>query len=308
MKILNFGSLNIDHVYHVDHFVRPGETISTEKLEHFCGGKGLNQSIALARAGTSVWHAGKIGKDGTILKKILEDNKVNTEFISVTEGTNGHAIIQVNPSGQNSIITYGGANYEITEDFVDYVLKYFGEGDIVLLQNEISKVDYIARRCAEKKIKIVLKPSPINNMLLKTFPFELVSLFFINEIEGRELAKTEDVEKMLDTLIKIYPHSAFVLTLGHHGAIFKSSEKTYTHGIYNVDVKDTTAAGDTFTGYFLACLAAGEAIPDCLRKASVASSIAVTMRGAAPSIPTMEKVNEQEKSLHLIDFHAPILK
>lgn len=302
MSILNFGSLNIDHVYHVDHFVRPGETISAGRLEYFSGGKGLNQSIALAKAGAEVYHAGKIGTDGEKLKEILANDGVHTDYIEMTNGVNGHALIQVVPSGQNNIIIYGGSNHEITETYVDQVLENFGEDDLVLMQNEISCINYIARQCAKRKIKIALNPSPISKELLDTFPFELVSLFFINEIEGRELSKTENTDEILDSLIKMYPNSAFVFTLGHNGVIYQDKNDTFTHGIYNVKVVDTTAAGDTFTGYFLACYAAGEPIPDCLLKASVASSLAVSKPGASPSIPLMEEVLKAKSTLEYVEF------
>lgn len=302
MKILNFGSLNIDHVYHVDHFARPGETISTDELDFFCGGKGLNQSIALAKAGAQVYHAGKIGKDGASLKKMLSDNGVNTDYLAGSNSLNGHALIQVNPQGQNCIICYGGSNKDITEDYVDQVISDFGENDMVLLQNEINCIEYIAKQCSSKKMKVAFNPSPISAKLLKEFPFNLVSLFFINEIEGHELTGKDDPKEMLDTLSKMYPDSTFLLTLGKSGVIYRDKGHTYTHGIYNIPVVDTTAAGDTFTGYFLACYAAGEKIEDCLRKASIASSLAVSRNGASASIPVMEEVINAQGKLTYIDF------
>ena len=271
MKILNFGSLNIDHVYHVDHFARPGETISTDELDFFCGGKGLNQSIALARAGAQVYHAGKIGKDGDSLKKMLLDNGVNIDYLACSTSLNGHALIQVNPQGQNCIICYGGSNKDITEEYVDQVISNFGENDILLIQNEVNCIEYIAKKCSSKKMKVAFNPSPIN-------------------------------AKLLDNLSKIYPESTFLLTLGKSGVIYRDESHTYTHGIYNIPVVDTTAAGDTFTGYFLACYAAGEKIEDCLRKASIASSLAVSKDGASASIPVMEEVVNAQGKLAYIDF------
>lgn len=99
MKVLNFGSLNIDYTYRVDHIVAPGETISSKNLEIFPGGKGLNQSIALAKAGAEVYHAGQIGKDGLFLKKICEENGVCVSYIRETDTNTGNAIIQVADSG-----------------------------------------------------------------------------------------------------------------------------------------------------------------------------------------------------------------
>lgn len=122
MKILNFGSLNRDLVYTVDHAVRPGETISSGSMEPFCGGKGLNQSLALARAGAEVYHAGCIGSDGSDLLRLLQDSGVDTRYIRRVDGPSGHAIIQVDGRGQNSILLFGGANRRIPPEAVEDAL------------------------------------------------------------------------------------------------------------------------------------------------------------------------------------------
>lgn len=302
MRIINFGSLNIDHVYHVDHFVRPGETIPAQSYEIFPGGKGLNQSIALARAGAKVYHAGKLGRDGKMLKEVLETNHVNTDYLEETDEVSGHAIIQVTNEGENSIIIYGGSNRTITEDYVDRVLRDFGPGDLVLMQNEISCIDYIARRCAEKGIGIVFNPSPLDENLVKNFPFHLVSLFMVNEIEGYGLTGKDKPDEILDAFMEKYPGSAVVLTLGSRGVAYRDKDNTYYHGTYEVKVVDTTAAGDTFTGYFLSCLSSGYSIPECLTKASAASSLAVSRKGASSSIPSIDEVETALKQLKYNEF------
>lgn len=162
MKILNFGSLNIDYTYSVDHIVHPGETITSGSLEVFPGGKGLNQSIALARAGADVYHAGLIGEDGIFLRDLCRESGVKTGYIRETETRTGNAIIQVSEKGENCIILYPGANREQTEEYIDEVLKGFGEGDVLLLQNEINLLDYLISKGAEKGMKIVLNPSPFD--------------------------------------------------------------------------------------------------------------------------------------------------
>lgn len=118
MKILNYGSLNIDYTYSVDHFVRGGETMSSEEMHVFSGGKGLNQSIALSKSGAEVWHAGAIGTgDGDFLIRQLKEAGVNTEYISVLDGKTGHAIIQKAKDGGNCILLFGGANQQITREW-----------------------------------------------------------------------------------------------------------------------------------------------------------------------------------------------
>ena len=135
MRVLNFGSLNIDYVYQVDHFVQPGETLSSDALQINCGGKGLNQSVALAKAGVETWHAGLIGPEGAFLKEKLTASGVDTTFVRTVDGSTGHAIIQVDRNGQNSILLHDGANGRLQEAFADEVLSGFHAGDVVLLQN-----------------------------------------------------------------------------------------------------------------------------------------------------------------------------
>ena len=146
MKILCFGSCNIDYTYFLDHIVIPGETTDSASLQVSCGGKGLNQSIAAGRAGSTVYHAGKIGNDGDILRRILSDSGVNTFYLETIEEKSGHAIIQVSRAGQNSIILYSGANHKIDKDYIDRVLNDFSNGDILILQNEINNVEYIVEK------------------------------------------------------------------------------------------------------------------------------------------------------------------
>lgn len=186
-KVLNFGSLNMDHVYQVQHFVSPGETLSSTKLQHFCGGKGLNQSIALARAGANVYHAGAIGMDGLQLKKQLEEDGADTSFLQIREELEtGHAIIQVDETGQNCIILYGGANQSITGMQVDETLKHFEKGDIILLQNEINELKYIMEKAYQKGLRIFLNPSPCDEKIME-LPLELVDTLLLNEVEGEQI-------------------------------------------------------------------------------------------------------------------------
>lgn len=289
MKILNFGSLNIDYVYNVEHFVKVGETISSTRLQTFCGGKGLNQSIALAKAGCQVYHAGKIGKDGHILKNQLKDSGVITEYILEGEGKSGHAIIQVDVNGQNSIILYGGENEKIGTKEIDSILNNFSEEDILLLQCEISNVDYIVEEAHKKGITIVLNPSPVNNNLRK-IDISKVNYLILNEVEGEELTGKKESELILDVFLDKYKDLKIVLTLGEKGVIYADKNIRVKQDIYKTDVVDTTAAGDTFTGFFIGGIVKDGTIEETLKIASMASSIAVSREGASKSIPMYEEV------------------
>lgn len=290
MKVLNFGSLNIDYVYKLDHIVRKGETISSESLNLYPGGKGLNQSIALGRAGVTVYHAGCIGPDGRFLKDILKESGVNTDFISETPDVRtGNAIIQNDASGDNCIILYGGANHAISRDQIDRVLKGFSEGDFIILQNEISELPYIIAEAKEKGMVVVLNPSPMNQVI-EELPFDSIDYLLLNELEAEELVSggSDDVEK----LQTVFPDAKIILTLGENGSVYFDHGDRYSQSVYHVDVVDTTAAGDTFTGYFLAGVLDNFSIASALEYAAAAAAIAVSNAGAATSIPYKKDVEE----------------
>ena len=296
MKILNFGSLNIDYVYSVDHIVAESETISAARLEKFCGGKGLNQSIALVRAGAKVFHAGMVGQEGTMLKDYLSDNGVDVSLIEYADTSSGSAIIQVDKKGQNSIIIFGGANREINEDYVEKVLKHFSSGDILLVQNEISCLKFIMQKAHERGMRIALNPSPMEK-IIKSLPLQYVEWFILNEVEGKEIAKKESANEISNEILLKYPESKVVLTLGKAGVFYKDKAIGFKNGIYEVKVVDTTAAGDTFTGYFLAAICKGLPVEKALENASIASSIAVSRKGAAASIPFLSEVDNSALKL-----------
>lgn len=291
MKILSFGSLNCDYVYSTDHFVAPGETISALKRETFCGGKGLNQSISLAKAGANVYHAGCIGSDGDVLVDALANAGVDTHLIRKVDAPSGHAIIEVDPKGKNRIIIYGGANRCMTEEYIDSVLSEFSEGDFIVLQNEINALDLIIRKAKAKGMKVVLNPSPMNEAL-KTIDPSLVDYMLLNETEGYEMTGKTNADEIVSELEREAPGICTVLTLGDKGARYSGPDGKCAFGIFDVPVVDTTAAGDTFTGFFISAVSSGNTPAEALRLASAASSIAVSRKGASPSIPNMTEVTE----------------
>lgn len=289
MKVLSFGSLNIDYVYQVDHIVSNGETESTSGMSTNCGGKGLNQSIALARAGVSVWHAGIVGNEGQLLIDACVKNGVKTDFIRRTEGRSGHTIIQVDKDGNNSIILFGGANRCMTETFIDEVIANFEKGDMIILQNEINLLDVIIDKAFSKGMQIVLNPSPYDKALAAC-DLGKVSYFILNEIEGCQMTGKKEPEEILAGIHEKFPNAKIVLTLGSDGSMYFDDGKAYRQDIYKVKSIDTTAAGDTFTGFFIASIIKGMKSEEALSLAAKASAIAVTKPGALDSIPTLEEV------------------
>nr|MBR4280998.1 ribokinase [Clostridia bacterium] len=290
MKMVVFGSLNIDKVYSLEEFVRPGQTISASKMEQFCGGKGFNQAVALSRAGNEVFFAGAVGQDGGMLLDALDANGINRDCVKVTEGGTGHAIIQLDKKGGNCIIILAGANGEITEADVDTTLENFGEGDLIVLQNEISCVPYILRRAHEKDMIVAFNPSPYDAKIAGC-DLSCVDYLLVNEVEGSEMAGCSDANAILDTLHSRYPELNIVLTLGGEGSVYQNRYGArFTCGVHKVEAVDTTAAGDTFTGFFLSEILRYGDEAQALRTAAVAAGIAVSRKGAEPSIPQMAEV------------------
>lgn len=285
MRKLVLGSLNIDKTYRVEHLVRPGETISARESCCYCGGKGFNQAVALARAGNEVVLAGMIGTDGDMLLDALKENQISIELIARVEGPSGHAIIQVDDAGQNSIIIDAGSNGEVTQRYIDSVLERFSSGDMLVLQNEIPHTGYAIQAAHERGMFVAFNPSPITPEI-DACNLNLVNLLLINETEGEALTGEHDPERILTELRRRYPGLAVLLTLGKHGCTYESSEgRRYRAAAVATDVVDTTAAGDTFTGYFLSGIACGLPVEETLKLATQAAGICVSRPGALDSIP-----------------------
>ena len=289
MKLLVFGSLNIDHTYHLPHLVKEGETLSSTAYAKNEGGKGFNQAVALAKAGLDISFAGAIGKDGLFLQEYLQSIGIDTAHIQVLDVPTGHAIIQVDAEGRNSIFLYGGANQAITEEHINQVLSHFQAGDYILLQNEISLGESILRKAHEKGMHIILNPSPISSELL-AWPLELVDWFILNEVEGRDLTGCTDPDAILDGLLARFSSAHIVLTMGDKGSIYADAACRIHQNAIPAHVVDTTAAGDTFTGYFFAAMMSNKSPADALRIAAAAASLAIAKPGAAKSIPWAKEV------------------
>ena len=296
MNVVNFGSLNIDHVYAVDHFCRAGETIHTKSYTQNAGGKGLNQSIAVSRSGQKVHHAGLLGPEGTRLAELLSGSGVDLRYLKHTDVPQGHAVIQVQPDGQNCIFLYGGSNQAVTPQEIDEVLMQLNAGDYLLLQNEIANLTYLLRAAARRGLRVVLNASPISDELLNA-DLSGVDWLVVNEIECAAMAGCGDAQAGYETLKQRYPSLGILLTLGSEGSVSWKDGTEVRQCAYPVKAVDTTGAGDTFMGYFVGCLAQGMERQTAMQYASVASAISVTRPGAAASIPLMDEVRAAVETL-----------
>lgn len=289
MKLLCFGSCNIDLVYAVEQMVRPGETISATDLSTFPGGKGLNQAIALSKGGAQVYFAGCIGEDGQMLLDTLRAADVDTRYLRTVPGKTGHAVIQVDRGGENSIIIFPGANGLVEQSYIDSVLADFSQGDILVVQNEISNLSYLIDRAAQKGMQVVFNPSPYNENA-KAIDLSKVRYLIVNETEAFAMTGSREPEQLQRFIRQQYPQLTIVMTLGKSGSVFFEKDTCIRQSAFRVDAVDTTAAGDSYTGFFIAGLCREEAPKTAMLHAAAASAIAVSRNGASSSIPTRQEV------------------
>ena len=286
MPVLNFGSCCIDHVYSVPHFAAPGETLPCSDYQVHPGGKGLNQSIAMAAAGAKVRHAGKVGEDGRWLLELMASKNIDVSMMKVDAGPTGHANIQVTPEGENSIVLFGGANRTITESDIDEALEEAHSGEFLLIQNEISALDYLIDRACEKEMRVVFNAAPMSGDV-NALPLEAIELLVINEIEGFELTTKTAPDEIIASLSSRFSDTNILLTLGAAGSIYAGKGDSVFQPAMKVEAVDTTAAGDTYVGFFLAGYSAGNSVEECLALATSAAAVCVMRAGAATSIPSL---------------------
>ncbi|WP_020395491.1 ribokinase [Thiolinea disciformis] len=302
MRIFNYGSINIDHVYRVPHLVRPGETLASTAYHQVLGGKGANQSIALARAGATVAHIGRYHPQDQHLLQPLFEAGVETSLLQALPMPSGHALIQVDDQAENAIVLYAGANHSFVSAELASLLQTAALGDWLLLQNECSCTREMIETAFAKGLKVAFNPAPMNDQVL-TFPLEKLAVLFVNQVEVMQLLNSAVQEGRIDhtwlsqQLQDRFPQTQVVVTLGAQGAA------CYYQGVgefvpaLNVKAVDTTGAGDTFNGYYLAALNQGLSIRQALQRACLAAALCVQQVGASSSIPTQQQVDQLEQEL-----------
>lgn len=289
-QIVNFGSINIDHVYQVPHFVTPGETLGSSKLTTGLGGKGANQSVAIARSGGVVKHVGQISSSDQWALKILKDSGVDTSGIKQVDQASGHAIIQVDSQGENAILLHGGANQSCDIKDLHQALDDAGSIGYLLMQNECNGLSDAIELALDKEIKIALNPAPMSDSI-KALPLNKLDTLIVNQVEAQALSAQTDLDDIIVYFRAELPNTRVVLTLGGEGAILLNGDSMIKVAAHKVDAVDTTGAGDTFVGYFLSSLVQGDDDAMALKKASAAAAIAVTRAGAISAIPTEQELH-----------------
>ncbi|MDP2523992.1 ribokinase [Neptunomonas phycophila] len=296
MKVYCYGSINIDHVYQVPHWMQPGETLASTHYQRVLGGKGANQSIALARAGACVSHIGRLGAGDEWAKVEIAASGVDCQLIDVTDQPSGHAIIQVDAAGENSILLYGGANQSFTQADLDELFRGLVAGDWLLLQNECSLTGYAMEAAIKRKVRVAFNPSPLSKDIT-LLPLEQLALLVLNQVEMVQLfpeceGLMSSPEMLMTYIEKQLPDTEVVVTMGSSGAWWCGPAGRFFVNAFDVEVVDTTAAGDTFLGYLLASIVSGLAPQACLHQASAAAALAVQTSGASTSIPLKSRVED----------------
>ncbi len=283
-KLINLGSLCIDDVYSVDTIANAGETVASQNHTVFPGGKGLNQSLAASKAGADVHHIGCIGEDGIWLKEILADAGVDVGNVRQVEIRSGHAVIQVDSAGQNSIVISGGANRSIQALDREVAFTLLQSGDWLLLQNEINDIEDVLKEAGDRDVNVAFNVAPVDGRE-QNYRLNTLGLLIVNEVEAAALAQETDPDVALDALCGRYPTAHVVLTLGRDGLLHGIGGHREKLAAYRVEAVDETAAGDAFVGYLMAGLLSGEDYLKALQLGSAAGALAVTQQGAASSIP-----------------------
>ena len=287
--IFNFGSINIDHVYRVPHLPEPGETLTASSRETHLGGKGINQSIAISRAGGNVIHIGAVGPDGDWALQAVRDLDVGTDAISKVDAPTGHAVIYVDDDAENEIVILAGANACLTENQIRETMEHASSDDWVLVQNETNLVPQVVAAAKHAGCKVAYSAAPfVADVAISLL--EKIDLLVVNEGEANALSDALGVE------VHRIPVSEVLITKGSKGASFKHSQGILEQDAFKVMPVDTTGAGDTFLGSFLARLDLGNEACEALEYAAAASALQVTQVGAATAIPDQAGVLEFLKS------------
>lgn len=283
-KLVNLGSLCIDNVYGVPNITSTGETVASLSHAVFPGGKGLNQSLAAARAGATVVHAGCIGPDGRWLRDELAQAGVDVGLVREVDTPSGHAVIQVNPAGENAIVIAGGANRVLTDADRAAACLRCGPTDWLLLQNEINDLEATLRGAAAAGCRVAFNVAPVDGRE-RGYDLSGVHLLILNEVEAAALADVAEPEAALEVLCARYPSCDVVVTLGRDGLRYGHGGDRTRLDAFPAEAVDETAAGDAFVGYLMAALLEGRPMRDAVVLGSAAGALAVTRAGAASSIP-----------------------
>lgn len=296
-KVVVVGSINMDLVSVCKKAPKGGETLFGSEFFQAPGGKGANQAVAIGKLGTDVVMLGKVGKDsfGKEMLKELAYSGVEIDYIGKEEGATGIANIVLEESGQNRIIVIPGANGLVDKKYIDENIEVIRDCDVVVAQLEvpIQTVEYVFAKAKELGKKTILNPAPaakLSRELIKNSDYIVPNESELGVLTGIDTESDEGIEKAGKKLIEMGVGN-LIVTLGSKGSLYMSRDKKEYYPAYVVKAVDTTAAGDSFIGGFVRALDLEKnSVGEAIEFATKVSAIAVTRRGAQPSIPTLEEV------------------
>lgn len=297
-KIVVIGSLNMDHIVHVPHMVKQGETIlAKDDLRFVPGGKGANQAYAIGKLGGDVCMLGKVGTDeaGKSMLQNLSEMAVDISKIELSDVSTGTAWICVNEEGDNSIVVIPGANKQVDIPYIERNLSEIQKAEMIILQLEIpiETVCFAAKEAKQRGKLVILDPAPAQEGL----PVELFSYVDILKPNETELAiltgmdASAKVEDMIKELRKLYK-GTLVVSMGEKGVLIDDGEYSFRLPARKTTVVDTTAAGDSFVAGMALRLVENKSLEEAIEYAQKLASIVVSRSGAQSSIPTAEEVEE----------------
>lgn len=285
MTVFNLGSINLDHFYQVSNLPMPGETVAAQGFFTGLGGKGANQSVAAALGGAKVVHIGAVGPDGGFAIEKLRAAGVETAAIARLDIPTGQAVVAVDPQAENAIIIFSSANVALTEDHIARSLNAAEPGDILILQNETNLVRFTAQLARSKGMMVVYSAAPFDPEKVREV-LDSVDLLVLNEVEAAQLSASFNADP--DNL----PVAETLITYGAEKAVLLGRDGRIEMPSFPVEPVDTTGAGDTYIGYFVAQLDGGSTRAEAMKLAAAAAAIQVTRPGTADAIPGLDDVRQ----------------
>lgn len=303
-RVLVMGSSNTDLVCVVDHLPAPGETVPSHEYHVAGGGKGANQAVAAARAGAQVTFAGAVGSDDFGRERLLDlkNDGINTSAVDILEGVaSGLAFIFVDDSGENQIVTYGGANDRLTHEHVTRVARLAQPNFLLLtLESPPACIDALLSIASTSNSTVALNAAPYKTIARDYF--DRIDILIVNEIEASQLCNSVVAfESAADSAVALRESGpkVVVITLGADGAVVADQRGTIRFPALPIDAVDTTGAGDAFCGAMIAAMSNGADARNAVQKAVIAGGLAATRKGAQPSLPTLEEIEHAHKELGL---------
>lgn len=289
-KVVVVGSINVDMVFTSDKRPKAGETVLGNTFSIIPGGKGANQAVAAAKLGAETYMVGCVGNDfnGEFSLNNMQNMNVNIKGVKIIDDVPTGVANIVVADNDNSIIVISGANFEVNKKIIDVNKSLVLSADIVLLQLEIPMdvVEYVIDICSKSNVKVLLNPAPackLNDAVIKNATY-----ITPNEHELKLIFNNDNT----DEILKFYPNK-LIVTLGSKGVKYFDGNRIKQIPSIDVNVVDTTGAGDTFCGGLAAALVRGDNLEDAIKFANKAASFTVTKLGAQSGMPTLNQLMDK---------------